>query len=132
MMKYAKICNEETKQVLVGLGDNAQFYQSQGFELMEVEQAYNGAWYVYGFAPEKPDKEKKAAVRAVRDEYINGIEWRVSRYRDQTELGIATTDDEETYHKILQYMQYLREYPESSDDWYEHEPMTFEEYQQHN
>lgn len=51
---YAKILNEETKEVSVGLGTDVEFYKSIGMEEMEVEQAYNGAWYVKGYAPAKP------------------------------------------------------------------------------
>lgn len=78
--------------------------------------------------PEPSVEEKKATVRSTRDMYLNSIEWRISRYRDQLEIGVDTTDTEETYIKILQYMQYLRDYPSSSDKWYEENPKTFEEY----
>ena len=54
MIKYAKIINEETKTVDVGLGTNIEFYKSLGMTKMEVEQAYNGEWYLKGYAPEKP------------------------------------------------------------------------------
>lgn len=54
MIKYAKIINEETKQCDVGLGTNADFYKSLGMTKMEVEQAYNGVWYLEGYAPTKP------------------------------------------------------------------------------
>lgn len=54
MKKYAKIINEETKACEVGVGTNSEFYQSIGMTEMEVEQAYNGAWYLKGFAPAKP------------------------------------------------------------------------------
>ena len=56
-MKYAKIINDLTKQCEVGIGTNSQFYESIGMTLMEVEQAYNGQWYVKGYAPEKPQEE---------------------------------------------------------------------------
>lgn len=82
--------------------------------------------------PEPTTDEKKVAVRAVRDGYLNGTEWRVSRYRGQVEIGTETTDSNATYIKILQYMQYLRDYPESSVYWYEHEPKTFEEWKNNN
>ena len=52
-MKYAKIINEQN-QCEVGIGTNADFYKSIGMEEMEVEQAYDGQWYVKGYAPEKP------------------------------------------------------------------------------
>ena len=56
MKKYAKIVNKETKACEVGLGTNSKFYQSIGMTEMEVEQAYNGDWYVLGFAPKKPQE----------------------------------------------------------------------------
>lgn len=60
MLKYAKIINEETKQCDVGTGTNAEFYKSIGMTEMDVEQAYDGGWYIKGFAPEKPESEIKA------------------------------------------------------------------------
>lgn len=78
--------------------------------------------------PEPTEEEKKQSVRAIRDGYINGIMWRVERYKSQKELGIETNDSDETYIKILQYQQYLRDYPSSSDDWFEKEPLTFDEW----
>lgn len=57
MKKYAKIINEETKLCEVGLGTNSAFYQSIGMVEMEVEEAYDGSWYLAGYAPEKPAKE---------------------------------------------------------------------------
>lgn len=51
---YAKIENEITKECSVGLGSNTAFYESIGMTEMDVEQAYDGKWYVKGYAPEKP------------------------------------------------------------------------------
>lgn len=53
MKKYAKIINENTKECQVGLGDGYDFYRSIGMTETEVEQAYNGTWYVAGYAPKK-------------------------------------------------------------------------------
>lgn len=55
--KYAKIINQETKAVDVGVGTNIDFYKSLGMTEMDVEQAYNGGWYVAGYAPAKPQRE---------------------------------------------------------------------------
>ena len=55
MRKYAKITNEETKTCDVGLGTNTDYYKSLGMTEMEVEQAYNGQWYLSGYAPTKPE-----------------------------------------------------------------------------
>ena len=55
MKKYAKVINEETKLCEVGLGTNTDFYKSIGMVEMDVEQAYNGSWYLKGCAPVKPE-----------------------------------------------------------------------------
>ena len=55
MQKYAKIVNEETGACIVGLGDGeeaAEYYESQGMELMDVEEASSGGWYLAGMAPQ--------------------------------------------------------------------------------
>lgn len=54
MIKYARIINEETKEVQVGVGCPDKYYIEIGMTEMEVEQAYNSNWYVAGYAPEKP------------------------------------------------------------------------------
>lgn len=65
MLKYAKLINEETKQCDVGIGTNEAFYKSIGMELKEVEEAYDGSWYLSGFAPAAPEPtyaEQRAAT----------------------------------------------------------------------
>ena len=126
MLKYARIVNEETKQVSVGTGTNTAFYQSIGMSEMEVEQAYDCQWYLKGYAPEKPTEQKEAEVRAERDRMIDAFDWRVSRNNDERELGLTETDKREL---LLKYREYLRNYPET-EGWYEHSPMTFEEWKQ--
>ena len=54
MIKYAKVINEQTKECEVGVGTNTEFYKSIGMSEMDVEQAYNGHWYLVGYAPVKP------------------------------------------------------------------------------
>lgn len=130
--KYASILDEETKLVSIGIGVNDEYYKEIGMELMDVEQSeVDKRWYIAGYAPKIPEPtvlEIKAEMRAIRDGYINDIEWRVSRYRDQKEMGIETSDTEEEYTKILQYIQYLRDYPESGEDWYKAEPLTYKDW----
>lgn len=70
MKKYAKIINEETKACEVGLGTNTAFYASIGMEEMEVEQAYNGGWYLEGYAPAKPEEVLAKEKRAIRNQYL--------------------------------------------------------------
>lgn len=54
MLKYAKIIDDTTKACDVGLGTNTAFYRSIGMTEMNVEQAYDGKWYVSGYTPETP------------------------------------------------------------------------------
>ena len=78
MLKYAKIVNEETKQCDVGTGTNTRFYESIGMTEMEVEQAYNGQWYVQGYVPEKPEPtyiEKRVAEYPTISDQLDMIYW---------------------------------------------------------
>lgn len=63
---YAKIVDEETKRCEVGLGTNGKFYQSIGMSEMEVEQAYNGVWYVKGYAPQPSIEYQNEQIRQQR------------------------------------------------------------------
>ena len=78
MKKYTKIINEETKQCDVGLGTDASFYQACGMVEMDVEQAYDGSWYVEGYAPEKPEPtyaEKRLAEYPSIGDQLDMIYW---------------------------------------------------------
>ena len=103
MLKYAKIIDEETKEVQIGVGVNDEYYASIGMTEMEVEQAYNGSWYLKGYAPIKPEPtiqdkilelERKITARNLRsaifgDEYaiekIRTIEAEIEELRKQLE-----------------------------------------------
>lgn len=118
MLKYAKIINQETKECQVGTGTNAKFYKSIGMTEIDVEQAYNGQWYVKGYAPEELETEKQICVRRIRDKAL-----------EQTDKYMIvdfpiSDEDRET---MKQYRQYLRDYTKQKD-WWELLPMTFDEY----
>ena len=118
MKKYAKVINEETKEVSIGTGTNTAFYKSIGMSEMEVEQAYDGSWYVKGFAPEKPVEELQAQVRAVRNQYLKQTdEFMITDY--------PITDEERGLYR--QYREYLRDYT-LSENWWESNPLKFEEW----
>lgn len=59
--------------------------------------------------------ELKTLKRAERDNMINSYIWRVQRYEQQSKLGGETTDTEEDYLELLNYIQFLRDLPESPD-----------------
>ena len=78
MLKYAKIINETTKQCEVGIGTNVNFYESIGMSEMDVEQAYNGNWYVLGYAPAQPEPtyiQKRLAEYPPLSDQLDMIYW---------------------------------------------------------
>ncbi len=60
MKKYVLITNEETKECSVGIGTDSELYKSMGMQEADVEQAYNGRWYLIGYAPQKSQEESNA------------------------------------------------------------------------
>lgn len=96
MLKFAKIENEQTKAVSVGLGTNTEFYKSIGMAEMEVEQGYDGNWYLQGYAPEKPQEqveaEALAQAKAERAEAVSKITVEVD--------GMAFDGDEESQTRM--------------------------------
>ena len=65
---YAKIVNEETKEVSVSLGTDVEFYKSLGMKEIDVEQAWNGNWYLKGYAPAKPEQTIEEQVAKLEAE----------------------------------------------------------------
>ena len=85
-------------------------------------------FFVIGDAPKHyvpTEDELKSQVRAVRDKYMQTTQNRIDRYRNQKELGIETTDTEEVFKRLLDYTQYLRDYP-SGKNWWVKNPMIFD------
>lgn len=73
------------------------------------------------------EEETAVSKRMERDAKLNSVTWRLERYNEQKQLEIETVDSAETYKKLLQYRQYLRNVPEEEgfphvdiltfDDW---------------
>lgn len=119
MKKYAKIIDNKTKEVQVGVGVNDEYYQEIGMTLMDVEQAYNSNWYVEGYAPIKPEPtedELKQRVRSVRNGYLKDT--------DFTQLPDAPFTSEEKL-QYAQYRQYLRDYTDTAN-WWKQNPLDFD------
>ena len=93
MIKYAKVINEETKECQVGIGTNTDFYQEIGMVEMDVEQAYNGAWYVAGYAPEEPEAEKKAKRKKELIAELAELDLKQIRSLAAKAAGTATDED---------------------------------------
>jgi len=105
MEKYAKIIDEATKQVQVGVGCPDDFYIEIGMTPMEVEQAYNGDWYIKGYAPAKPEQtpeEKRQEEISDLKGYLQHTDYVVLKIAE----GVATP---EQYAETLQKRQEARE-----------------------
>lgn len=73
--------------------------------------------FILGKTPEKKQEE----IRLIRDGYLrNTDKYIVPDY--------PITDEERELYKA--YRVYLRDYPESSENWYETEPLTFEKWKE--
>lgn len=96
---YAKIVNEETKLCEVGLGDDAEFYISIGMIEMDVEEAYDGSWYVKGYVPQKVlTKEEVQSTRA-------GL---YTKYKDPITCQIQSLRDEEQTPEVIADIERLK------------------------
>ena len=87
MIKYAKICDQNTKACIVALGDNQQYYLEEGFQKLDVEQAYNNCWYLKGYAPIQ-------SLDQLKDKCYNQL-WRnyktyQEKYVDAEDLTLAS------------------------------------------
>lgn len=74
MIMYAKIVNEQTKQCDVGFGTDDKYYQSLGMSKQDVEQGFDGSWYIKGYAPAKPEPTTQEKVVALEKQY-NMCRW---------------------------------------------------------
>lgn len=77
MKVYAQIIDEETKQVNIGTGTNTTFYKSIGMTEMEVEQAYDGSYYLKGYAPtqnlDELKSEKLSELTTITSKFDNQL-----------------------------------------------------------
>jgi hypothetical protein len=75
---YAKIINDQTKEVIIVENATSEFIQVNGFSEMNVEKSYDGSWYLMGFAPDEPEKsyiEKRQAEYPCIEEQLDMIYW---------------------------------------------------------
>ena len=52
MLKYAIIIDPEKGMCSIGAGTDENFYESIGMKIMDVEEGYDGNWYLAGMVPE--------------------------------------------------------------------------------
>lgn len=110
------IIKEETTEIIevpVDKSENyietitvAEWYESIGMTEQDVEQAYNGKWYLTGYAPEQPLDELKLLKRTERNNVLKSTDVYML-------LDYPITDEEREKYK--QYRQYLRDLPDCAD-----------------
>lgn len=95
MEKYAKVINEETKEVSIAVGENPP----EGYTLMEVERCWNGNWYVEGYAPEQPaptyeeqKENRKLAFTEEADPLRYNYDEDCARYGYDSEQALASKE----------------------------------------
>lgn len=99
MILYAKIINEQTKEVQVGIGEDSVYFASLGMTEMDVEKADDGAWYLVGYAPEAPKPTIEERVLQLESEYgmnrwqREGILAEGSLYSDFTKAKAQELED---------------------------------------
>lgn len=106
MIKYARIVDTQAGTVDVGAGTNTEFYKSIGMTEMDVEQSYDGQWYLMGYAPSPPEPTP--------EEIIKGYEDAIQAYLDQT----AQSRDYDNTYTCLSYLS-------STDETWNREAHTF-------
>lgn len=103
MKKYAKIIDNITKACEVGVGTNTDFYKSIGMTEMEVEQAYDGSYYLKGYAPTKSDDEQTLEELQKEQTDFNA---QIEQLKDQL-LTATLADDTDQIESIKAQYQNL-------------------------
>ena len=106
MKIYAKIIDENTKAVDVGVGTNTEFYKSIGMQEMEVEQAYDGSYYLKGYAPTQSDDE--LALQESEQE-LSETESQINNIKDRLLYAILLDDTETVEQLKSEYKELVNE-----------------------
>lgn len=105
MIKYAKILDEKTKQCLVGIGTNIDFYKSVGMTEMDVEQAYNNAWYLSGYVPAPtPEEITQARIAELKSE-LNSTDYKIIKCSECSLAGVELPYDIAELHAERQALR---------------------------
>lgn len=81
-IKWAKVVNLVTKECSVGLGTDSEYYSKIGYTEQEVEEAWDGSWYLKGYAPEKPQTIVNEEIIYKDQTFLNETDWYAVRYAE--------------------------------------------------
>lgn len=119
MADLIKIIDEKTGLCEKALfPENAEYFLNNGYQWGECEKGFDGRLYVSGMAPEKPVDLKKQDVRKVRNTLLI----------ETDKFVLPDYPEGKEKEKAPAYRAYLRNYPQSSDDWFESIPISFDEW----
>lgn len=111
------VVDEEEHTEIITVGD---WYKSIGMTEQEVEQAYNGSWYLLGYAPVKPTptyEEVSETRKQLYTEQVDPITSQIQRLRDepQTKEVIDEIEALKTERsKIVEKIKNENPYPSES------------------
>lgn len=100
---YCKYDKSTKKCLEVGTGTNTDFYKSIGMEDLEVEKAYDGSFWLKGYAPTKSDDEQ--ALEELQKAQTS-LEAQIAQLKDQL-LTATLADDPEQVEAIKAEYQNL-------------------------
>lgn len=107
----AKVVDNITKICSVAIGSDIEYYEKHGYTDLDVEQAWDGNYYLKGYAPIQPVDEQLAELDA---QYQTQKDMLIAEYTDalihadtdtqelvQTEMTNLDTWYDEEYEKIV-------------------------------
>ena len=94
----------------------------KGYEIKETETALEAWGYTEEEQAEKDLENKKASVKAIREQYFTDyVDWY------QSKPLLWEEREEADKQAIADYRQYLKDYTKQ-DNWWEQNPLNFEEW----
>ena len=88
---YCKYDKNTKKCLEVGTGTNTEFYKSIGMVDMEVEQAYDGEYYLKGYAPTKPTEQ---VTLEDTQQAMTDTQTRIAEIKDELITAVLLDDTE--------------------------------------
>ena len=113
------------KGKIIGINETGEF-PLMNYESLEEDTEHQLSDYIHcdgEFVLTTSDpaiEQRKEQVRSVRNQYLKETD----KYIALSDYPITSTQKV----KYKRYRTYLRDYPDSSEDWFEHEPMSFDEW----
>lgn len=107
MKKYAKIINEQTKEVAVGLADRPDeetqnLWSNFGMSPQTVEQSYDGRWFLAGFVPAEPQRSDEEIRQQRAEAYLQQTDVLTAEYTRKSVLGLLTEERKREIERELQ------------------------------